>query len=222
MGALVGALLVAAIGIVGDIITTNTTNYENKKRQEESQQWQEAMVDKQNEYNSPAQQMERYKAAGINPSTIGMASGSLAAGNLSASPSSVNPIPYQGLNISGAMSNLMSAYKSGQEGLDKKSMRQVQLEKTQQEIEQLKENIKLLGLNAQSQQIINTYAAAREQYALAEADGRVKKLLSDMDLNYKQLSYPVLSKTLLSQQQSSESQQVKPQQYGTQSHESEN
>lgn len=184
-----GAVIGALVGAVGGLIINDTTNYENKKRQEENQAWQESMVDKQNVYNSPAEQMQRYKEAGINPSTLGMASGALAGGNLSASPSGVSTIPYQSYDITHAISNMMSAFNNQQEGLDRKSQRQVQLEKTQEEVNQLKENTKLLGLNAQAQQIVNTYAAAREQYAIAEADGRVKKLFSDMNLNYRQMSY---------------------------------
>lgn len=177
------------IGVVSDIFSTVSNNASNRQLYEDNKAWQESMMDKQNAYNSPAEQMRRYKEAGINPAGIGMASGGLAASNISASPNNVSPIPNQNVLSSSSLSNLMTAFKSGQEGLSEKSQRQVQLEKTQAEIEQLKQNTELIGLNAQAQQIVNTYAAAREQYALAEADGRIKKLFSDMNLNYRQMSY---------------------------------
>ena len=184
-------VLASLVGPVLSYFGQERTNEANAELVEQNQQWQEKMIDKQNEYNSPANQMQRLKDAGINPATFGMASGNLASGNLSGSPNASPVIPQSNSlgNLSSDIHHIMSAFQSQQEGLDKKTFREVTLEKTQEEINQLKANTELIGLNAQAQQIVNTYAAAREQYAIAEADGRVKKLFSDMNLNLRQMSY---------------------------------
>lgn len=60
-------------------------NFANLFSAKKARQWQEKMMDKQNAYNSPIQQMERLKAAGLNPHLV---YGSGNAIQASASPSS--------------------------------------------------------------------------------------------------------------------------------------
>lgn len=57
----------------------------NTYRDYENRQWQEKMMDKQNEYNLPINQRKRLEEAGINPN---LAFGSSASGGISASPPS--------------------------------------------------------------------------------------------------------------------------------------
>jgi hypothetical protein len=67
----------AFLPVVGDIINTASTLYtnaQNRKFSEEmyARQRADALTDwdKQNTYNSPSQQMQRYKEAGLNPNLI--------------------------------------------------------------------------------------------------------------------------------------------------------
>lgn len=76
------------IPIVGDLINAGSSHYENVRSQHfqrdmmreqmawsekmnaQQQEWQEMMWNKSNEYNSPIEQLERAKAAGINPNAL--------------------------------------------------------------------------------------------------------------------------------------------------------
>jgi hypothetical protein len=67
----------AVLPVVGDIINTASTLYTNAQNRKFSEQMYDrqradALVDwdKQNKYNSPSQQMQRYKEAGLNPNLI--------------------------------------------------------------------------------------------------------------------------------------------------------
>lgn len=65
--AIVGGIIAA----VGAIASAGIANGASKRRQRESQKWQEEMTDKQNEYNSPKAQMARLQEAGVNPVSEG-------------------------------------------------------------------------------------------------------------------------------------------------------
>lgn len=68
----IGAIIAAAITAAASI---GMGIWQAKKQN----QYNQEMVDKQNEYNSPASQMERYRAAGINP-YLAMQQGGVSAG----------------------------------------------------------------------------------------------------------------------------------------------
>lgn len=63
---------------VGNIIATHMQNKANKELAQYSFDMQRQMIQEQNEYNSPAAQMQRYKEAGLNPNLMfgGIDSGS--------------------------------------------------------------------------------------------------------------------------------------------------
>lgn len=82
-------LLAAAIAAAGTFAANWWTNRQNRKN------WED-----QNAYNTPAQQMARYRAAGLNPNLI-YGTGSASAGNASSLP------PYQSQHISA--SDLLNA-----------------------------------------------------------------------------------------------------------------
>ena len=66
------------IGALGSIATTAMQNKANRELAQYSFDMQRRMIQEQNEYNSPAAQMQRYKEAGLNPNLIfgGIDSGS--------------------------------------------------------------------------------------------------------------------------------------------------
>lgn len=65
---------------------TRETNEQNAALAREQMEWSSAQIDKQNEYNSPVQQMARYQAAGLNPNLI-YGNGASSAGNQMSLPS---------------------------------------------------------------------------------------------------------------------------------------
>ena len=71
------ALAAAAIPAITDLVNSGSTLYTNAQNRQFSQQMYERQRadaltdwDKQNKYNSPSQQMQRYKEAGLNPNLI--------------------------------------------------------------------------------------------------------------------------------------------------------
>lgn len=85
---------------------TNTTNIRLAR---EAQAFEKAMWDKQNEYNSPLAQMERYKAAGLNPNLI-YGSGSASAGSANSSVKATVPQyqnPLRGMQFQNTLDTLL-------------------------------------------------------------------------------------------------------------------
>lgn len=170
-GAAIGAasdVAVAGMQTSASIINTNNTNKANLEISEHTNQankdiahmaneHNEAMLDKQiqqewdmwnaeNEYNSPAAQMQRYAAAGVNPY---MSVGNVSSGNAS-SMSSPSAQPAAVPQMQGA--TMMPADMSGLSGLRGIASRFV-------EMMQAKEDIKGKQLENQGKEIENNYKA---------------------------------------------------------------
>lgn len=94
-----GILGAAGLGIAGTIWNTVA----GRKAQEREFAQQEYLMDKQNEYNDPRNQMQRMLAAGINPNVAGT---QIAANQVSASPAQV---PTNSANAAGAFGQAASA-----------------------------------------------------------------------------------------------------------------
>ena len=82
----IASVLAAVAGGVISYLSTERTNETNRELSQQQQEYDEKMVDKQNQYNDPVRQSERMRLAGLNPSAIGMANGTSVTGNYSASP----------------------------------------------------------------------------------------------------------------------------------------
>lgn len=119
-------------------------NAENKKAVKRAFKYQQALINQQNEYNKPINQMARYEEAGLNPNLIyGQA-------NLSASASSV---PQQHASSKPSSVDFSSAVKLGQDlKLGQAQIEQVQasnellaaqIEKTDAETAILKHELKI-------------------------------------------------------------------------------
>lgn len=70
----IGAGLISAgsnlLGGIGNMFSQQSANETNIKLARENRAWQEAMWQKQNEYNSPVEQIKRLRAAGLNPALM--------------------------------------------------------------------------------------------------------------------------------------------------------
>lgn len=62
-----GGVLSAGLGMVGNVISTAMTNRANREMQREANEQNERLWREQMEYNSPVNQMARFKQAGLNP-----------------------------------------------------------------------------------------------------------------------------------------------------------
>lgn len=128
-GERLGQILSGALPVVGGIINAisgakaNQTNLQIAREYNQTQkdiaeyqaQYNERMWNMQNEYNTPSAQMERYKAAGLNPNLI---YGQGTPGNAQSAPSApdikqiapeVRPVVQDGLGISQSISAMLTA-----------------------------------------------------------------------------------------------------------------
>lgn len=109
MGAWLGPLLGMAAGAASSFLGAK----DNEKARDETRQmnaeqrnWEEAMWNKQNDYNNPARQMERLKAAGINPN----AAFGNGATTLASAPSTSRPAPLPAPNSGAVLGGAIDRY----------------------------------------------------------------------------------------------------------------
>ena len=113
MGAAIIAGILAVVGGLISYASSERTNQESLSRQLQNQDWQEQMMDKQNEYNSPSAQMQRLSEAGINPSVSFMQGANVANTSAGVNSSPLAPI-VDPATLLGNL-NLGSAYESIQQ-----------------------------------------------------------------------------------------------------------
>lgn len=158
MGLFSGALNFVGRGLNGALGTTSAMKQQNQ------QQWD--MWNAQNAYNTPAAQMERLKAAGLNPMLVyGSGSHSFSAGTMSASGASGAGGGVLGSLISSGLSRLSNREKNelAQQNIDleKKRVRfagerlHQDLQLGQEQIAQVRANASLALLQAEKQSIEN-------------------------------------------------------------------
>lgn len=85
----------AVVGTGANIVSTAMTNRANERMQQQQNAWNLEQWHRNNEYNSPAAQLQRMKAAGLNPDLMYGQNASGAAGNSASPASGTNPIPKQ-------------------------------------------------------------------------------------------------------------------------------
>jgi hypothetical protein len=113
-GGLLGLILAAGSSIYSSIQNrknTKDTIAANKALAQQQYQYDLDMWNKMNEYNSPASQMARYSAAGLNPNLI-YGSGSASAGNASSMPHYQAPrVDYAGRSPLADIPGIISMYQ---------------------------------------------------------------------------------------------------------------
>lgn len=103
-GALIGGVGSLIEGIMGSS-AQESANQTNIQLQREQQAWQESMWNKQNEYNTPAAQIQRMRAAGLNPALMYSQGDVGNAGSVgSVAPAHVQPVTgfAQGIGAAGS------------------------------------------------------------------------------------------------------------------------
>ena len=85
----------AVVASGANIVSTAMTNRANERMQQRQNAWNLEQWERNNEYNSPAAQLQRMKAAGLNPDLMYGQNASGAAGNSSSPATGTNPIPKQ-------------------------------------------------------------------------------------------------------------------------------
>lgn len=94
----------AVVGTGSNIVSTAMTNSANERMQQQQNAWNLEQWHRNNEYNSPAAQLQRMKAAGLNPDLMYGQNASGAAGNSASPATGTNPIPKQPFMLDPTMS----------------------------------------------------------------------------------------------------------------------
>lgn len=94
----------AVLGQGANIVSTAMTNQANERMQQQQNAWNLEQWHRNNEYNSPSAQLQRMKAAGLNPDLMYGQNASGAAGNASSPAAGTNPIPKQPFMLDPTMS----------------------------------------------------------------------------------------------------------------------
>lgn len=167
-------VLIALFGLLSSLHTNQT----NSQLSAEQRQWSEQMQDKQNEYNTPALQVQRLREAGISPSSLSMGNGMQVTGNTSAPvnqyeiPQMLDPMSL----ASNSLLSVMSANKARAEAKTEDDSREVRIAEIKGQMEVYREQVAMLQLDQRGQQIANEYAAVMNEVAVA-------KDLSEIGLN---------------------------------------
>lgn len=174
----------AAIGAAANLWAVHETNQANERLQSQQNQHNLEMWNLNNEYNSPVQQMERLKKAGLNPDMMYGQGQQNAVGNSASPAQTQSPFPHMPQSfdptLSAQISNLMAdTYKKRMEGkgqdlqneiIDKTGMQQALLD-----LGFTQENINFL--------VQKTSNLHTEQDKMKEEMENMKKAREQMDAN---------------------------------------
>lgn len=173
-----------AIATAGNVVATGNANRRTLKWNENAlrQQREWALQDwsMQNEYNSPAAQMERLKAAGLNPHLV-YGNGADAQGGI-VRPTSTPDMKFQAPDFS-PLGNAFKDYFSVK-------MMQQQFDNLQAQNDILRYQAEGISLDNKSKQQLYGFREEDRPYDLqytkgkvAQQDVSIQKVLADMDLN---------------------------------------
>lgn len=168
-----GAAIAGASGLIQSTVGALTA----KKQQQRANQFNIDMWNRQNAYNTPAEQMRRFKEAGLNPNLI---YGQGNSGNASNAPQfeQLAEQGYTPLDLGNSVSNFRSIYDL--------RMQNVQMDRLQAQIELDKQSAIVKNLEGISKAMENEKLSASLPYAKDMArlsfealDASVKKTLAD-------------------------------------------
>lgn len=184
--------LQAGSDIVGSLINWGATAQQNKKnrqfaREMSDLEWQRnlEMWEKQNAYNSPEAQMQRFRQAGLNPHLI---YGKGTPGNATNLPN-YNAPKWQGVPPQIAIPNMVAMYND---------LRRTKImsDATQAKIEVDRERAKQVSLESAIKAIKLSYAPENEKYQLIAKQNlanlgiqKIKNLAQQYNVNQARLNY---------------------------------
>lgn len=217
--AALGGIISAAGSVAGagaSAIATGNLNKKNRKWQEEQsaiqRQWSETMADKQNawnyemwlkeqDYNSPENQVQRLRDAGLNPLFYGLDGNSASQAQMAA-----QPLGYERASQY-AVGNPVEALNAGAVTAAQVANIQAMTEKTKSEtgaiqaklpfeVDELKNQVRNSKLSGDAQETINKYLDRQKEAELrvqnstvAEADAMVQKLGAEIQkMDYDKVS----------------------------------
>lgn len=180
------AALGAGIAATGSLVSSALSSRDTANLNKTNRQWQEEMWQKNNEYNTPANQKKRLEEAGINPYSV-LAQGGADTGN-SSSPAAT-PQTYQKdySGVASAGMQAMQAYQSLSSMSKDNKLKDIQIEKGNTDLEFYR--IKLI------EDINEQRARIRAQLASANKDSAEYEKLQNELLYYDEYLQSILDTT---------------------------
>lgn len=174
--AIIGGAAALAGGIAGGLFNRNSQKNANKTNIQlarEQQQFEERMVQQQNEYNSPVNQMKRYAEAGLNPNLV------YTQGN----PGNQTSIPsYQRANVQPVQFNFQQDMANAVSSIYNNLQAVAQIRKANADAKstEIDNQIKLGSWENQIQYDISRYTALDEFYRNPEYFLKNKQFQNDL------------------------------------------
>lgn len=134
---IIAAVIAAVAAVVGIVVSStgqDKANQQNKLLAQQGNEWNIEQWNRENQYNLPSEQMQRYKDAGLNPNLIyGQSNYSATSPRANVASVSNAMDAFNGLNISGISDAFTRQRRSniGQQNADTASAGQQSLEKVQ-------------------------------------------------------------------------------------------
>lgn len=195
---LVGSIGSAVLGTGANFLSNSNTNRINERMQQKQNAWNLEMWQRNNEYNSPAAQMQRLEAAGLNPDLMYGQNASGAMGNSSSPAQGANPIPKQPFQLDPLMFSQMrllnaQAYKNNMDG--KVSDIQAQND------EEFSYQQRLLDLGLSAEQINYLTSMWEKNYKqIEEIDQNIANMKEQWSIFHEQINTQVAQTNLLVEQ----------------------
>lgn len=195
---LFGSIGSGVISAGANLLSTAMTNRANERMQQQQNAWNLEMWNRNNEYNSPAAQMQRLQAAGLNPDLMYGQNAGDSSGNSSSPAQGTNPIPKQPFHLDPLMLSQMrllnaQAYKTDKEGniADIKAQNDEEFS--------YKQNLLDLGLSAEQ---INYLSALYDKTykEIDQIDQNIANMKQQWSILHEQINTQVAQTNLLIQQ----------------------
>ena len=173
MTGLLAAGASSAIDIIGNSIMSNSANAKSKRAVMMQYMLQNQLIDKQNEYNKPINQMARLREAGLNPNLVYGDGGATIASASGGTTSAPDVTPASGtFNLIGKMQALQQM-KQSEANISETEARTAAIDDN---IALKKQELELRGreLDAQIQLIGRRLGLTEAQIAKVVADTRIK------------------------------------------------
>ena len=145
------ALISGGIALTGSVGSAGLANAKNKTLQKRAFEYEKQMIAEQNAYNSPSQQLARYKEAGLNPNLI-YGDGGSSAGNQSQHATYQAPeyhVPDVGVQLGNFVQNALNY-----------SLQKKDIQLKEQELQNMREQQFNIRAERMSKDIENMYQAA--------------------------------------------------------------
>ena len=181
LSAAAASLIGAGIATAGSIGSGFINQGMNKKQFNRASAWNEKMyktqlmdqrklIQEQREYESPTQQLQRLRDAGLNPNLLSGAFGGPSTSSIQ--PVSAGSAPSVGSNpMPDFGSTLASGFSQFASGVDTSNLTQMKLLKGQAELEKLQSE-------TEYQEIVNKFAEAKEKMTLAKGQQEIQESLA--------------------------------------------